>query len=91
MNEARILPELQPEDFDQYSGQVIEPQRRRLQPYQWAEFRGQQRREYLVKGEALDTPPAASQHPISSRKCRKLHLQRSIFGQFSHGGMRATL
>lgn len=75
MTDPRDLPELTPEDWDQYDGevrepepkpngdaaelgernagddgQVIEPQRRRLQPLQWAEFRGQQRREYLVKG-----------------------------------------
>ena len=27
MTEARTLPEFQPEDFDQYDGEVIEPQR----------------------------------------------------------------
>ena len=50
MNETRTLPEFEPEDFDQYDGQVIEPQRRRLQPYHVTELGSRSRREYVVKG-----------------------------------------
>ena len=50
MTETRTLPELQPEDLDQYSGQVIEPARRRLQPYHVTELGNRPRREYVVKG-----------------------------------------
>ncbi len=50
MTDIRNLPELRPEDFDQYDGDVIEPNRRRLQPYHVTELGNRPRREYLMKG-----------------------------------------
>ncbi len=49
MTETRSLPELQPEDFDQYDGQVIEAKRRRLQPYHVTELGNRPRRAYLIE------------------------------------------
>ncbi len=50
MTEPRTLPELKPEDWDQYDGQVIEAKRRRLQPYHVTELGNRPRREYVIKG-----------------------------------------
>ena len=44
------LPDLNPEDWDQYDGEVREPKRRRLQPYHVTEMGGRPRREYVIKG-----------------------------------------
>ncbi len=49
MTETRTLPEFQREDFDQYDGEVIEPQRPRLAPIPFKEILLGTSAVYLVK------------------------------------------
>lgn len=50
MTETRTLPELQPEDFDVYSGEVREPKRPRLRPIPFRDVLLSNDNRYLIKG-----------------------------------------
>ncbi len=50
MTETRTLPELRPEDYDQYDGRVVEPKRSRLRPIPFREVLLSSSATYLIKG-----------------------------------------